>query len=274
MDNLYSTGLRPIVNAYFEEKEKEVRDYKEFWSASGAGYCMRKNIFDRLKVPHTTSDPRKQRIFQAGHLFHEFYQRRSMAAGISVAQEAELMDDKLMVKGHIDDLIVIDGHPILYDYKSQNSMAFHWAKKSGKGISHYHKLQLGTYLYLLRKRPMLITNADGVVEQVDDYIGKVDESRILKVSKDDMSESEEQLLWNAGLEKTIYEYWSTLNGYWKAKTLPKCTCAEIEPNQKTGIGFMASDKYNPYFFQGEPCSLSWYKIFKEGKCDDYIKKAN
>lgn len=120
---------------------------------------------------------------------------------------------------------------------------------------------------------MLVTNSEGVIEQIDDYIGKVDEGRILKVSKDDMSESEEQLLWTAGLEKTVYEYWSTLNGYWAAKKIPKCTCAEIEPNQKTGIGFMASEKYNPFYFQGEPCSLVWYTIYKEGKADEYIKKA-
>lgn len=105
-------------------------------------------------------------------------------------------------------------------------------------------------------------------------IASLTESRCIKISKDDLRMQEEQLLWNAGLEKSVYEYWSTLNGYYKAKKIPKCTCALIEPNQKTGVGFMASDKYNPYFFQGEPCSLVWYKIFKEGKTNDYIKKAN
>lgn len=107
-----------------------------------------------------------------------------------------------------------------------------------------------------------------------ELIASLNESRVVKLSKDDLRMEEEQLLWTAGLEKTVYEYWATLNGYWKAKKIPKCTCAEIEPNQKTGLGFMASEKYNPFFFQGEPCSLAWYKIHKEGRTDEYIKKAD
>ena len=105
-------------------------------------------------------------------------------------------------------------------------------------------------------------------------IASLNESRVVKLSKDDLRMEEEQLLWTAGLEKTVYEYWSTLNGYWAAKKIPACTCALIEPNQKTGVGFLASEKYNPYYFQGEPCSLAFYKLWKEGKADEYIKKAN
>jgi len=255
---LYATGIRPYIDKLMVEKGKEIRDYGQYWSASNAGYCMRKVIFDRLHVPHTSEDARKQRVFESGHIFHSWIQGVTKEAGISVAQETELIDDKLMIKGHIDDLLLIDGKLMLVDYKTQNSMAFTWAKKQNLGMSHYHKMQLGTYMYMLRS---------------GEY-PELSESRIVKISKDDLRMEEDQLLWNAGLEKTIYEYWSTINGYWNAKTIPKCTCAEIDPNQKTGIGFMASDKYNPYYFQGESCSLSWYKIFKEGKTDDYIKKAN
>ena len=55
-DSLYRTGVRPAFDAYLVEKSKEVRDYGEYWSASSAGYCMRKNIFERLKVPHVETD--------------------------------------------------------------------------------------------------------------------------------------------------------------------------------------------------------------------------
>ena len=255
---LYESGIRPYIDRLMVEKAKEVRDYGEYWSASSAGYCMRKVIFDRLKVPHTAEDPRKQRVFESGHIFHNWIQGVTKEAGISIAQETELVDDKLMIKGHIDDLVLIDGKLILLDYKTQNSMAFSWAKKNASPMSHYHMMQLGTYMYMLRRG-----------EYKD-----LSEARIVKISKDDLRLEEEQLLWNAGLEKKVYEYWSTLNGYWNAKKIPKCTCADIEPNQKTGIGFMASEKYNPYWFQGEPCSLTWYKLFKEGRTDEYTKKAN
>lgn len=264
---LYQTGVRVAIDELMIEKSKERRDYSPYWSASSAGYCMRKVMFDRLKVPHSKEDARKQRIFEAGHIFHQWMQGTTLEAGVSAAQEIELQNEKIMVRGHIDDLINLDGHLILYDYKTVNSQAFHWARKSNMEMSLYHKMQLGTYMYMLRKMKTLGPEQDFL------DVTNLDEARILKISKDDLSTLEEQLMWNDGLEKTVYQYWATLNGYWKAQKLPKCTCAEIEPNQKTGIGFMADPKYNPYYFQGEPCSLTWYRLFKEGKTDEYITKA-
>jgi len=83
------------------------------------------------------------------------------------------------------------------------------------------------------------------------------EARILNISKDDLRMSETQLFWSPELEKEVLEYWNSLNAHWKAHTLPKCTCGDYEG------GFMAKDKYNPYFFNGEPCSIEWYKVWKE-----------
>lgn len=245
MDSLYDTGIRPAFDAYLLEKAKEVRDYGNFWSASSAGYCMRKNIFERLKVPHveTDSDGRLQRVFLMGHKMHEAIQEITKEAGLSIASEDELIDDKLMIKGHFDDLIKTDYGLILYDYKSVNSMSFKYKKDS---MSHYHKFQLGTYLYMLRKE-----------------YKELKEARILNVSKDDWRMSEVQLLWSPALEKMVYEYWSTLNGYWKNKQIPKCTCADYEINKKTGVGFMADPRYNPFYYNDEPCSIEWLKKCKE-----------
>ena len=69
--------------------------------------------------------------------------------------------------------------------------------------------------------------------------------------------SEQQLLWTPALEKAVVEYWRTLNGYWNNKKLPSCTCANHEN------GFMAGPKYNPYYYNGEPCSLEYLKKFPE-----------
>lgn len=82
------------------------------------------------------------------------------------------------------------------------------------------------------------------------------EARILKISKDDLRMSEEQLMWTPALEKEVYQYWSALNGYWKSKKLPKCTCDKYEG------GFLAKEAYNPYWYKGEPCSLKYYKEWK------------
>ena len=256
---LYETGIRPLVDHYLLEKSKEVRDYGEYWSASSAGYCMRKVIFDRLGVPPVTEDARKQRVFESGHIFHEWMQRITKDAGLSIAQELELQDEKLMIRGHIDDLVLADKNLILYDYKTQNSRAFSYKRPN---MSHYHKMQLGTYMYMIRKNGITAPyeeDEDGVETQFSKAkrLVNLTEARILKISKDDLRMSEEQLLWTPQLEKEVVGYWSTLNGYWKARKIPKCTCADYEG------GFMARQAYNPYFYEDEPCSLAWLKKWKE-----------
>ena len=83
------------------------------------------------------------------------------------------------------------------------------------------------------------------------------EARILKISKDDLRLHEQQLMWTPNLEKEVVGYWRTLNGYWKNKKIPKCTCEQYEQ------GFMAKEKWNPYYFEGEPCSIKWYKQWRQ-----------
>ena len=240
--SLYDSGVRQIVDDYLIEKSKEVRDYGDYWSASSAGYCMRKVIFDRMQVTQVKEDPRKQRVFTVGHIFHSWFQELTHEAGVSVSQEGELINDKIMVKGHYDDIIETDNGLILYDYKTQNSRAFSYKRPE---MSRFHKMQLGTYLYMLKETSF-----------------KVTEARILKISKDDLRMNEEVLMYTPDLEKEVFEYWSTLNGYWKNKKLPACTCADYEG------GFMAKEAYNPYFYNGEPCSLEWYKKWKLNKEND------
>lgn len=292
MSDLFNSGIRPVIDDYLLQKSKEKRDYGEFWSASSAGYCMRRNIFERLGVPHveSDSDARKQRVFESGHIFHSWIQGLTKDAGISIAQELELEDSSLMIRGHIDDLILIKGKEpegdfsavgeydfhhspdiepdrlILYDYKTQNSRAFSYKRDA---MSHYHKYQLATYMYMLRKDWMHGTVGDGLFE-VKDMLPNLSEARILKLSKDDLRMSEEQLLWSPELEKEVYEYWSTLNGYWKSKKIPKCTCADYEKNSKTGIGFMADPRYNGYFKYGEPCSLRYYEEWRDATANQSL----
>lgn len=251
--DLFNTGVRPAIDAYLQKKSEEVRDYGAYWSASSAGYCMRKVIFDRLGLPETTDDitkARKTRIFESGHIFHEWVQRVTKDAGISVAQELELEDDSLMIRGHIDDLILSDGVLMLVDYKTQNSRAFSYQKD--RGMSYFHRMQLGTYMYMIRK----LQSEDVRPAELDGH-SELSEARIIKISKDDLRMSEDQLLWGDKLATEIKTYWQTLNSYWQNKKIPPCTCAEHEG------GFMAGEKYNPYFYDGEPCSVKWLSEHKE-----------
>ena len=213
---------------------------------------MRRNIFERLGVPKVESEDaaRKQRVFTAGHLFHAWLQDITKQAGLSIAQEIELQDEDLMVRGHIDDLVSVNDNLILIDYKTQNSRAFSYKRP----MSHFHEMQLGTYMFMLKRLSM---GLNGFTDEQRVAIKHLTEARILKMDKDTLRMKEEQLMWSPQLEKKVVEYWSTLNGYWKAKKMPKCTCADFEG------GFLASEKWNGYFYEDEPCSLKWYAKCKE-----------
>jgi hypothetical protein len=274
MPSTYDSGVRPIIDAHLAKLSEERRDYGDYWPASSAGYCQRKVIFDRLQVPFVGEDARKQRVFSSGHIFHEWIQRITNDAGVSVVQELELQDEDLMVRGHVDDLVLI-GEPtfefgeydpvggqivlpnparrlILYDYKTAHSKWFEYAK--GRPMSHYHRHQIGTYLLMVRL-------AQGKIEALKG-LPLVTEGRRLSISKDDLRLAEKVLEFDAELETAIRHYWSSLNAAWqtfqKTGVLPPCTCAQIEVNSRTGKGFMADEKYNPYFYDGEPCSEVWY----------------
>ena len=264
MSSLFDTGVRPLVDAYLLEESKKVRDYGDYWSASSAGYCQRKVIFERLGVPkiEQDGDARKQRVFTAGHIFHDWLQGITKAARVSIAQEVELQDEELMIRGHFDDLVLIDGKLQLLDYKTVNSRSFMWAKKNGNAMSHYHRMQLGTYMYMLRNNKLIWNDKTWNKNAYDmkfdaGMLEDLTEARILKIEKENLMMMEQQLMWTPDLEKDVVSYWKTLNGYWKSKKMPKCTCADYEG------GFMAKEQYNGYFYEGESCSLAYYNKCKE-----------
>lgn len=246
MSDLYNTGVRKVIDDFLIAESQKIRDYGDYWSASSAGYCMRKLVFERLGVPKTSEDDaRKQRVFTAGHVFHDWIQELTRNAGVSVAQETELKDDKLKVIGHFDDLIKTDDGLILYDYKTANSRSFNYKKN----LSHYHRMQVGTYIYMLRKQK----------EYKD-----LNEGRVLILEKDTLRTLEFQLHWGKDLALDVHNYWSTLNSYWDKNQIPECTCADFEG------GFLAKQAYNDYWYNGEPCSMEWYKRWQESQKDEIL----
>lgn len=274
MSDLFTSGIRPAVDAYLAKKAAEERNYGEYWSASSGGYCMRLNIMKRLKVPKVPEledNATQTRIFESGHIFHEWMQRITKDAGLSIASEVELQDETLMIRGHFDDLIAFEygddkpqTHLILYDYKTAHSASFKFSM--GRPISHYHKMQLGTYMHMLRKPVEGIFNIPLPVNQIKE----LSEARIMSISKDDLRQDEKQLLWTPDLEKEVVDYWTTLNKYWADKKMPPCTCLDHEG------GFMGKRSakgkvYNDFFYNDEPCSLAWYE---ECKAKGLIENAN
>lgn len=266
---LYDSGVRKAIDDYLLEESKKVRNYNGFFSGSRAGYCQRLIMFEMLGVPPVLEDARKQRIFSAGHTFHNWIQEITRKANLSLAQEWRLEDDSINVRGHFDDLIKIDKETILYDYKTKNSGWF--TRYKHQEISHFYKMQLATYIYIINR---ILAGKDGarIYKPVgDEYVlanedlkeimkgRELHEGRALGISKDDLRTAEHGFVYNPALEKQVFEYWSTLNGYWKAKTMPRCTCADYEG------GFMANEKWNPYYFGGEPCSLKYLNRWNKEK---------
>lgn len=285
MSDLFNTGVRPAIDAYLAAQGAKERDYGEYWSASSGGYCMRLNIMRRLgvpKVPELEDNATQTRIFESGKIFHEWMQRITENAGLSIASEVELQDEDLMIRGHFDDLILVpDGtiggevythpeHPdvplikdvhqngklILYDYKTAHSASFNYKKKQTK-IGHYHKMQLGTYVYMWRNPKVWLPKNDWLLMK-----DMLREARILSISKDDLRMHEQQLLWSTQLEKEIVDYWTELNKWWADKKLPPCTCLDHDG------GFMGrrSSKgkvYNDFYYEDEPCSLKWFNLCKK-----------
>jgi len=95
-----------------------------------------------------------------------------------------------------------------------------------------------------------------------EYLSKWDnnaikEARILTIEKDTLRTKEFVLMWSEELEDDVLNYWNTINTFWNNKKLPPCTCDEQEG------GFMAKPQYNPYYYNGEPCSREWYLMWKE-----------
>lgn len=277
--DLFKTGIRPAIEQYLAAEAAKERDYGDYWSASSAGYCMRRLIFERLGVPKIgdeVDEARKQRIFSAGHTFHDWIQSITKASGLSIAQELELQDEELMVRGHIDDLVLVNEiehpdtaptvahdrkHLVLYDYKTQHSKSFHWNKKEGNPVSYYHRLQVGTYMHMLRsptsKKAMNFGEYLGIGDDMNKLIAELDEARVLKISKDDLTMLEHQILWDLQLELDVVNFWTTLNEWWSIRKIPPCTCHEQEN------GFLAREAYNPYFYNGEPCSLEYFNLNKK-----------
>ncbi len=247
--------LKQILHAQLVAEDDH--DYPDYWRISSAGYCMRYNIFKRLHVPAVPEivDGESQKLgtFGIGHAVHGMVQSLTKNAGISVAQEQEVTAPEWDAVGHFDDLIRFStGDLVLYDYKTVHSKALNYPAE----LKKTHRMQVGTYMYLLREEYPTLTLA-----------------RIMEISKDDFLIREIGLQWSDELKADIEAYWTELNDWWeiyhKTGKLPPCTCEE-----RVGSWFSTRNKYgkvwHDFFYEGTPCSQKWFDMWKE-KQDKEVK---
>lgn len=286
--SLYDTGIRPKIDEYLESQAHQ--DYPDFWRGSSAGYCQRYVIMKRLMVtpvPERQEDQaRSTRVFEAGHIFHEWLQRITKNAGLSMSSEAEITDARIGVIGHFDDLIMLQerddkgqriGQPrlILYDYKTANSMAFKYKRE---GIGDLHRMQLATYMFMLRQNGLPATALTGAGmddrEQLTKMIRNLTEARILQIEKDTLRMREQELIYTPELQREVVDYWQTLQTHWERYqqdgTLPNCTCHIPDDgwfSRRTKKGKI----YNDFFYHDEPCSQTWFDEWKRTKAAEEAK---
>ena len=147
------------------------------------------------KAASDAPDDRARRIFEIGHLFHEWFQDMLDKKGLLIEREMEVED--LHRRGHIDAIIHSDNRFVLYDFKTVNSMKFKYLKTDSD--KHYQH-QVCTYALML---PL-----------------GVEEARIAYISKDTMEIHEVKVDIDA-LRDEVIEDWIVLIEAWERQVEPK-----------------------------------------------------
>ena len=197
MTNKFS--LSKVINEYIRTKDN-FRD-NSFWHGSDMGMCARKRTYKRQGIKDSGFDDRTLRVFECGHIFHEWLQKLLNKQGVLLSCEELLKDTDLNYSGHYDALVKIGDRLILYDFKTVNSMAFAYYLKSG--FPEYHKMQLASYCYFLRRQ-----------------FPNLEEMRMFYISKDDLRVEERPVWYTRELEDKVVKELNTLNKFWALGELP------------------------------------------------------
>ena len=218
------------------------------WRASSLGYCLRRQLFNRAKVPGTR-EPGGFRTLWLGDIIHRAVQRMVTDAGLMLGDEIALADEELNLTGHVD---LIWGGPVqeidyqafadrygvwgadfithyrksitsLYqgfppfpvtmaELKSANQYS---AERSFKeGVEFHHGMQAGGYRLMAERQPELLPpGVDGIERYQVVMIAKSD----MKMPIFDIYDRWAQ----AALERV-----SLLNEAWAEQRIPPCTCGQ------------------------------------------------
>jgi CRISPR/Cas system-associated exonuclease Cas4 (RecB family) len=154
-------------------------------------------------APSDQPDERTLRVFEVGHVFHNWLQDLLEDQGALAGREIRVED--LHRIGHIDALVLTGKGPlVLYDFKTVNSRKFSYL--SAEGDRHYH-FQAATYALML---PL-----------------GVGEIRLAYISKDDLRIREVPVDLEA-LRDSVNEDWAILIEAWRAGQEPEANPMDWE----------------------------------------------
>ena len=181
-----------LIDQALKEKQDKRKDRKSsgLISPSGFGSCFRKQIWKRQgKEPSNPIDSRTLRVFECGHIFHNWVQ------GLLGEIESEVRCEKEDILGYAD--IVTEDEVI--DLKTTHSRGFWYMKKDGYDVNkekYGNILQVVCYAWMLNKPKV----------------------RLCFVSKDDLCINEYVFYTDKWVDKVLTEL-SSLRQWWeKAKS--------------------------------------------------------
>ena len=142
-----------------EQRKKEFKHLKKYFSASSAGSCYKKNIFKLFGFQEKEIEKRSKRLLRLGTIIHEDFEKAmehyiktrsdDVSDDYEFFIEKEIFLDKYNVAGHLD-LAILDKKRqklIVYDYKTKGS--YPWKLQFGRNpkpkTMFNYEMQLATY---------------------------------------------------------------------------------------------------------------------------------
>ena len=201
-----------------EQRKKQFKHLKKYFSASSAGSCYKKNIFKLFGFQEKEIEKRSKRLLRLGTIIHEDFEKAmehyiktrsdDVSDNYEFFIEKEILLDKYNVAGHLD-LAILDKKRqkvIVYDYKTKGS--YPWKLQFGRNPKQKtmfnYEMQLATYA-------MGMSNTEGAGTGV--------EMALIYYNKDT------SVMKQVNVEETYAEmareYWETLNEWKNILNIPE-----------------------------------------------------
>ena len=221
MKNNFLT-IDDAICEYIDNKSKRTTDTRgyDYWSASSLGKCRRYQVLCRTGITTEGKTMYKwKNAAEDGTAAHIWRQDALKSVGILVDMEKSITDETLHYRGHYDLIVNLNGKLVLGDIKTQNNRAFKARGRLPDKIDPYHKRQLGSYFYFLKR----------------DVFPDLHSARLYYINKNTGEREEIEVYFDDKYFKEIIDELKTLNNYWKNKTLPKkelsyfCNICQFKP---------------------------------------------
>jgi len=190
--------IAKTINEYIAEQRNVERKKSGKFSVSDAGRCHLMRYWKRQEKPTTDEpDERAFRVFQVGHLFHEWIQHILEKQNLLKMKEFVVEDEHR--KGLVDAICTYEDKTILYDFKTVHSRKFHYMRQAEVDAPQdlHYCLQALTYESML---PF-----------------PVDSVRIAYISKDDLCIEELEV---PDFSMELTDDWTKLITCWTYQTEP------------------------------------------------------